>query len=221
MRIGELFRSTLPFLDVPVDRHRQVGHDTEANSGLCFGEISSYPLRNTIERPRKREQGSLMVDRGKKPLGQPSTPKRRPAKIASLKGEKLIPFGWYGGKFSHLAGLLPLLPKCHHYCEPFAGSAAVAPRTAPSPVETYNDLDGEVVNFFRVLRDEKDKLVEAIGLTPFCARNSPWRASSTRNSRPSNVPDASTSGLDRSGSAWRKRPRWVDGPIVRILRVPE
>jgi DNA adenine methylase len=37
----------------------------------------------------------------------------------------------------------------------------------PSPVETYNDLDGEVVNFFRVLRDEKQKLVEAIGLTPF------------------------------------------------------
>ncbi len=38
---------------------------------------------------------------------------------------------------------------------------------SPSPVETYNDLDGEVVNFFRVLRDEKDRLIEAIGLTPF------------------------------------------------------
>jgi DNA adenine methylase len=34
-------------------------------------------------------------------------------------------------------------------------------------VETYNDLDGEVVNFFRVLRDQKDALIEAIGLTPF------------------------------------------------------
>lgn len=38
---------------------------------------------------------------------------------------------------------------------------------APSPVETYNDLDGEVVNFFRVLRTQKDALIEAIGLTPF------------------------------------------------------
>jgi len=37
----------------------------------------------------------------------------------------------------------------------------------PSPVETYNDIDGEVVNFFRVLRSQKEKLVEAIGLTPF------------------------------------------------------
>ena len=37
----------------------------------------------------------------------------------------------------------------------------------PSPVETYNDLDGEVCNFFKVLRDHKSKLVEAVGLTPF------------------------------------------------------
>jgi DNA adenine methylase len=103
----------------------------------------------------------------KKSLRRHTTPKRRPPKITTLNGEKLIPFGWYGGKFSHLSWLLPLLPKCHHYCEPFAGSAAVLLNRAPSPVETYNDLDGEVVNFFRVLRDEKEKLVEAIGLTPF------------------------------------------------------
>jgi DNA adenine methylase len=82
-------------------------------------------------------------------------------------GRKRIAFGWYGGKFSHLEWLLPLLPTCHHYCEPFAGSAAVLLNRAPSPVETYNDLDGEVVNFFLSLRDDKDRLIEAIGLTPF------------------------------------------------------
>lgn len=81
--------------------------------------------------------------------------------------KKLIPFGWYGGKFSHLDWLLPLLPDCHHYCEPFAGSGAVLLNREPSPVETFNDLDGEVVNFFRVLREEKQRLIEAIGLTPF------------------------------------------------------
>jgi DNA adenine methylase len=63
--------------------------------------------------------------------------------------------------------LLPLLPPSHHYCEPFAGSAAVLLNRLPSPVETYNDVDGEVVNFFRVLREHKEKLVEAIALTPF------------------------------------------------------
>ena len=81
--------------------------------------------------------------------------------------KKLIAFGWYGGKFSHLASLLPLLPESHHYCEPFAGSAALLLNRPPSPVETYNDLDGEVCNFFRALRDNSDELIRLIGLTPF------------------------------------------------------
>lgn len=80
---------------------------------------------------------------------------------------KMIAFGWYGGKFSHLDWLLPLLPSCHHYCEPFGGSAAVLINRLPSPVETYNDMDGEVVNFFRVLRESKDELLYQIGMTPF------------------------------------------------------
>jgi DNA adenine methylase len=91
----------------------------------------------------------------------------KPPGISVLTGKKLIPFGWYGGKFSHLDWLLPKLPSCHHYCEPFAGSAAVLLNRQPSPVETYNDLDGEVCNFFRVLRDQKQALIEAIGMTPF------------------------------------------------------
>jgi len=82
-------------------------------------------------------------------------------------GRRRIVFGWYGGKFSHLEWLLPLLPRGHHYCEPFAGSAAVLLNREPSPVETYNDIDGDVVNFFRVLRDRADDMVRAIGLTPF------------------------------------------------------
>jgi DNA adenine methylase len=98
-------------------------------------------------------------------LDFPRTPDE-PAAYRKPPG-KLIAFGWYGGKFSHLNWLLPLLPECHHYCEPFAGSAAVLLNREPSPVETYNDIDGEVANFFRVLRDSKEDLVERIGLTPF------------------------------------------------------
>ena len=92
--------------------------------------------------------------------GNGKGPQPRPAR-------RHIVFGWYGGKFSHLSWLLPLLPTCHHYCEPFAGSAAVLLNREPAPVETYNDIDGEVVNFFRILRDQGDELVRAIGLTPF------------------------------------------------------
>jgi len=82
-------------------------------------------------------------------------------------GRKLIAFGWYGGKYSHLNWLLPLLPEAKHYCEPFGGSAAVLLNREPAPVETYNDIDGDLSNFFRVLRNQKDELIEAIGLTPF------------------------------------------------------
>jgi DNA adenine methylase len=93
--------------------------------------------------------------------------RKTPPPITRSKPKKLIAFGWYGGKFSHLDWLLPHLPHCLHYCEPFAGSGAILLNRPPSPVETYNDLDGDVVNFFKVLREEKEVLIEQIALTPF------------------------------------------------------
>jgi DNA adenine methylase len=86
--------------------------------------------------------------------------------IQRSRKRKII-FGWYGGKFNHLDWLLPLLPAAHHYCEPFAGSAAVLLNRVPAPVETYNDMDGEVVNFFRVLREWPEELARLMALTPF------------------------------------------------------
>lgn len=55
----------------------------------------------------------------------------------AVKRKKLIAFGWYGGKYSHLDWLLPLLPKVQHYCEPFGGSAAVLLNREVASVETY------------------------------------------------------------------------------------
>jgi len=115
------------------------------------------------------------------------TGRRRPSPIHSGTGaRKRIVFGWYGGKFNHLGWLLPLLPECHHYCEPFAGSAAVLLNRPPSAVETYNDIDGEVVNFFRVLRDHKEALIEAIGLTPFAREE--FYAAVNANGQATNLP---------------------------------
>ncbi|MEM3448389.1 MAG: DNA adenine methylase [Nitrososphaerota archaeon] len=88
---------------------------------------------------------------------------------SKVRKQKLLAFRWYGGKFSHLEWLLPLLPKAYHYCEPFGGSAAVLLNREPSPVETYNDIDGELVNFFKVLRDKPAELIEKLYLTPFSA----------------------------------------------------
>src|SRR4030042_3344170 len=113
----------------------------------------------------------------------------RSASENKLRLRKMIAFGWYGGKYSHLDWLLPLLPDCHHYCEPFGGSAAVLLNRDPSPVETYNDIDGEVVNFFGVLRDQKEALIEAIGLTPFSREEFQLAIEK---------PDGSVSGLERA-----------------------
>lgn len=95
-----------------------------------------------------------------------ATDKNQVASIHRRHSRRIV-FGWYGGKFSHLNWLLPLLPPCHHYCEPFSGSGAVLLNREPSPIETYNDIDGEVVNFFRVLRDHSEDLIKTIALTPF------------------------------------------------------
>src|SRR5713226_3746102 len=91
----------------------------------------------------------------------------RPTHALNGHGVRLRSFGWYGGKFSHLDWLLPLLPDCHHYCEPFGGSAAVLLNRRPASVETYNDLDGDVVTFFGVLREQPDELIRLLSLTPF------------------------------------------------------
>ncbi|MBJ7901631.1 MAG: DNA adenine methylase [Cyanobacteria bacterium RI_101] len=92
--------------------------------------------------------------------------KSNPTFVRNRRQRRIV-FGWYGGKFSHLDWLLPLLPKCHHYCEPFSGSGAVLLNRETSPIETYNDIDGDVVNFFRMLRDHYQELTRAIALTPF------------------------------------------------------
>ena len=89
-------------------------------------------------------------------------------RIARKRSKRLIAFGWYGGKFSHLDFLLPLIPHdATHFCDVFGGSAAVLLNVKPYPVETYNDLDSELVNFFEALRNQGPKLIKAIGLTPF------------------------------------------------------
>ncbi len=103
----------------------------------------------------------IFLDDEQIPESPPSVVRRR------SRSGKRIAFGWYGGKFSHLDWLMPLLPDAHHYCEPFAGSGAILLNRAPSQIETYNDLDGDVANFFRVLRDAPEALIEGLRLTPF------------------------------------------------------
>lgn len=81
--------------------------------------------------------------------------------------DKILAFPYYGGKYTHLDWILPKLPQKERYIEPFGGSAAVLLNREPANIETYNDIDGEIVNFFQVLREDTEELIRQLRLTPF------------------------------------------------------
>ena len=65
------------------------------------------------------------------------------------------PIGWFGGKGNMTAKIIPLLNSVQHkyYCEPFGGGASVLLAKPPVSLETYNDLDSGLYDFFTTLVD--------------------------------------------------------------------
>lgn len=76
---------------------------------------------------------------------------------------------YHGGKFKLAPWIIGFFPKHKIYVEPYGGAASVLLRKPRSYAEVYNDLDGEIVNLFRVLRNptQARELVRLVELTPF------------------------------------------------------
>lgn len=74
---------------------------------------------------------------------------------------------WPGAKWRIADRIIERFPPHGSYVEPFFGSGAVFFRKHPSDTETINDIDGEVVNLFRVIRDAADELCKAMEMTPY------------------------------------------------------
>lgn len=94
--------------------------------------------------------------------------------------DQIKSFTYHGSKFSYLPWLMPLLPETKHFIDVFGGSAVVLLNRPPAPIETYNDINGKVVNFFQVLRSQPDDLIDQLLLTPYSKKeySNAWYAES-------------------------------------------
>jgi len=79
------------------------------------------------------------------------------------------PVRWYGGKGHLVNKIVPLMPKCRRYIEPFFGGGSVLFTKEPSEVEIINDIDSGIVNFFRVVQNPQNASIvkEKAYLTPY------------------------------------------------------
>lgn len=69
------------------------------------------------------------------------------------------PLSYIGGKRAIAKPIIALFPEHTTYVEAFAGGAQVFFRKEPSEVEVLNDLDGEIVNFYRVCQQHYEELI--------------------------------------------------------------
>lgn len=145
------------------------------------------------------------------------------------------PVPYFGGKQTIARRIAALLPEHLHYVEPYCGSLTVLLAKEQSCMETVNDLDGELMTFWRVLRDRPDELARVCALTPHS------RAEYGAARQPSTVDELETArrvwvcltqgrgGSLREATGWRHivaprstgmgMPAYLDGYLSRLAPV--
>jgi DNA adenine methylase len=83
------------------------------------------------------------------------------------------PLSYIGGKRAIAKQIIAIFPEHTTYVEAFAGGAQVLFHKPPSKVEVLNDLDGEVVNFYRVCQQHYEELIRYFR---FMVRSREWFA---------------------------------------------
>ena len=69
------------------------------------------------------------------------------------------PFGWVGGKTQLARDIIDLIPQDHKtYIEVFGGAGSVLYQKEPSKLEVFNDINSELVNLHRAIRNNPQSL---------------------------------------------------------------
>lgn len=104
------------------------------------------------------------------------------------------PVPYFGAKQQLAPWIIEHFPRHEHYVEPYAGSLAVLLAKPPSAHETVNDLDLDLVTFWRVLREQPAELERVCALTPHSRAE---QALANVSSQPDDLTD-----LERARRVW-------------------
>lgn len=88
--------------------------------------------------------------------------------------------GWLGGKSQLARTIINMMPEHKHYCEVFAGAAWVLFKKTPSYSETINDINGDLINLYRVFKFHPDALLKELELQ-LISRDEFYRLRSEKN----------------------------------------
>ena len=122
--------------------------------------------------------------------------------------------------------IINMIPEHITYLEPFFGSGAVLFNKPPSKVETINDFDSRVFNFFKVCRDQPGQLANSIMFTPMSREEHKLSNSNTRdpieNARLFLVQSwQSIGGIQMYKTGWRSNIDKLGGKLHEWNDLPE